>query len=132
MGKEKNSKQFAYNQFMDVKFAHHQLIDIPALVASCDKAWYNQTLSQVNSSVVRLGIVEGDYHWHKHEEEDEFFFVLSGKLLIDLEDRTIELNPQQGTTISRGVMHRPRALQKTVMLMVESATIDPVGEVMDK
>lgn len=86
-----------------------------------------QTLTQVNDSVVRLGIVEGEYHWHKHDDDDEFFFVLTGQLLIDLEDRTPTLNPQQGVTISKGVMHRPRAPQKTVMLMVETKTIQPAG-----
>lgn len=54
--------------------------------------------------------------------------MLSGKLFIDLEDKTIELNPNQGITISKGVMHRPRAPQKTVILMVETASIDPIGE----
>jgi mannose-6-phosphate isomerase-like protein (cupin superfamily) len=120
-------KQFNYNQRMDIKYRHHELIDVPEIIEQCKENWFNQTLTKVNDSVVRLGIIEGDYHWHKHDEEDEFFFVLSGHLLIDLEDETIELNPNEGTTISKGVMHRPRAPQKTVILMVESDTIDPVG-----
>jgi len=78
--------------------------------------------------VVRLGIVEDEYHWHKHDKDDEFFFVLEGQLLIDLEDRTIELNPNQGVTITKGVMHRPRAPKKTVMLMVETKEIAPTGD----
>jgi mannose-6-phosphate isomerase-like protein (cupin superfamily) len=82
----------------------------------------------VNDSVVRIGIVEGEYHWHKHDNDDEFFFVLSGQLLIDLEGQTIELNPNQGVTISKGVMHRPRAPQKTVMLMFETSAIQPTGD----
>jgi mannose-6-phosphate isomerase-like protein (cupin superfamily) len=125
-----SSKQFTheqYNQHLNVLFDHLQLIDVPQLVETCTDKWYNQTLSEVNNSVVRLGIVEGEYHWHKHENEDEFFFVLSGKLLIDLEDKTIELGPLQGTTITKNVMHRPRAPQKTVMLMVETNSIDPLG-----
>jgi len=102
-------------------------IDIPQLVEACKDNWFNQTLTQANDSVVRLGIVEGEYHWHKHEQDDEFFFVLSGELLIDLEDQTIELNPNQGVTITKGIMHRPRAPQKTVMLMIETASIQPTG-----
>jgi mannose-6-phosphate isomerase-like protein (cupin superfamily) len=82
----------------------------------------------VNDSVVRIGIVEGEYHWHKHDNDDEFFFVLDGKLLIDLEGQTVELFPNQGMTISKGVMHRTRALEKTVMLMVETSTIQPTGD----
>lgn len=97
------------------------------MVRACKDPWFNQTLTKVNDSVVRLGIVQGEYHWHKHENDDEFFFVLEGQLLIDLEDRTIELNPDQGVTISKDVMHRPRAPQRTVMLMVETSAIQPTG-----
>ena len=98
------------------------------MVKECQHSWFNQTLTRVNESVVRLGIVEGEYHWHKHDHDDEFFFVLEGQLLIDLEDRTIELNPNQGVTITKGVMHRPRAPRKTVMLMVETSAIQPTGD----
>ncbi len=117
-----------YNINLDTKFQHLELIDIPAVVAACKEKWQNFTLTQVNDSVVRIGIVEGEFHWHKHDNDDEFFFVLEGQLLIDLEDRTIELNPMQGTTITKGVMHRPRAPKKTVMLMVETAEIMPTGD----
>ena len=121
-------KQFEYVTRMDVKYEHLELIDVPRMVAECKDQWFNQTLTNVNESVVRLGIVEGEYHWHKHDNDDEFFFVLSGQLLIDLEDRTIELNPHQGVTITKGVMHRPRAPKKTVMLMVETNAIVPTGD----
>ena len=117
-----------YNQHMNIKYGHLELIDVPEIVAACKEQWFNQTLTKVNDAGVRLGIVEGEYHWHKHDNDDEFFFVLSGQLLIDLEDRTIELNPNEGTTITKGVMHRPRAPKKTVMLMVETSAIDPIGD----
>lgn len=120
-------KQYNYVTRLDVKFEHLQKMDVNEMVKECRDKWFNQTLTQVNDSVVRIGIVEGEYHWHKHDVEDEFFFVLEGQLLIDLEDRTIELNPNQGVTISKGVMHRPRAPKKTVMLMVETNTIQPTG-----
>lgn len=120
-------KQFDYVTNLDIKFDHLQRIDIPQMVQECKDKWFNQTLTEVNDSVVRLGIVEGEYHWHKHDHEDEFFFVLEGQLLIDLEDQTITLNPGQGVTITKGVMHRPRAPKKTVMLMVEPNTIQPTG-----
>ena len=98
------------------------------MIRECTYKWFNQTLTNVNESVVRIGIVEGEYHWHKHDNDDEFFFVLEGQLLIDLEDRTIELNPNQGVTITKGIMHRPRAPKKTVMLMVETSSIQPTGD----
>jgi len=121
-------KETVYNINLNVKYPHLEVIDIPTIVAANKEKWFNQTLSQVNDSVVRIGIVEGEFHWHKHDNDDEFFFVLEGQLLIDLEDRTIELNPNQGTTISKGVMHRPRAPKKTVMLMMETSAIAPTGD----
>ena len=121
-------QQFAYVTKLDIKFDHLEKMDIPEMIAACTDKWFNQTLTRVNESVVRIGIVEGEYHWHKHDNDDEFFFVLQGQLLIDLEDRTIELNPHQGVTISKGVMHRPRAPKKTVMLMVETSSIQPTGD----
>lgn len=121
-------QQYNYTTLLDVKFGHFDKIDVAKMVAECKEKWFNQTLTKVNGSVVRLGIVEGEYHWHKHDKDDEFFFVLEGQLLIDLQDRTIELNPNQGVTISKGVMHRPRAPKKTVMLMVETSDIVPTGD----
>ncbi|MFI5130366.1 MAG: cupin domain-containing protein [Chitinophagales bacterium] len=121
-------KQFEYVTNLDIRFAHFEKIDIPQIVKECTDKWFNQTLTQVNDTVVRLGIVEGEYHWHKHDNDDEFFFVVEGQLLIDLEGKTIELNQHQGVTISKGVMHRPRAPKKTVMLMVETSAIQPTGD----
>lgn len=120
--------QFNYVTNLDIRFGHLQKMDVSQMVNECTDKWFNQTLTQVNDSVVRLGIVEGEYHWHKHENDDEFFFVLDGQLLIDLEAQTIELNPNQGVTITKGVMHRPRAPKRTVILMVETSAIQPTGD----
>lgn len=120
-------KQYNYVTNLNIAFDHFQLIDINKMVDQCKHQWFNQTLIQVNQSVVRLGIVCGEYHWHKHDNDDEFFFVLSGKLYIDLEDKTVELNPNQGITIGKGVIHRTRATERTVMLMVETNNIIPTG-----
>jgi mannose-6-phosphate isomerase-like protein (cupin superfamily) len=120
--------EYSYVTKLDVKFNHLEKMDISQMVNECKDKWFNQTLTQVNESVVRLGIVEGEYHWHKHDNDDEFFFVLEGQLFIDLENETIELNPNEGVTISKGVMHRPRAPKKTVMLMMETNAIQPTGD----
>jgi len=122
------SKAYPYTTRLDLKYKHLELIDIPQMVRECTDKWFNQSLTRVNDSVVRVGIVEGAYHWHKHDNDDEFFFVLEGRLLVDLEDRTFELGPQQGVTVPRGVVHRTRAPHKTVMLMVETASIQPTGD----
>jgi mannose-6-phosphate isomerase-like protein (cupin superfamily) len=98
------------------------------LADSCPHRWYNQTLCGVNDSVVRLGVVQGEYHWHKHDDDDEFFYVVEGQLLIDLEGRTIDLNPRQGIVVPKGVVHRTRASERTVILMVETNKVVPTGD----
>lgn len=123
-----SDEKYDYSINLDNKFGALQLVDVPALVAECKEQWFNQTLTQVNDCVVRLGIMQGEFHWHHHDNEDEFFFVLSGKFIIDLEDRTIELNPQEGFTIPHGVRHRTRAPERTVILMFEGAGVKPTGD----
>jgi mannose-6-phosphate isomerase-like protein (cupin superfamily) len=122
------TEKYNYVTKLDIKFEYLEIIDISEMVNQCKDKWFNQTLTKVNDSVVRIGIVEGEYHWHKHDNDDEFFFVLEGKLLVDLEDKTIELNPNQGVTISKGIVHRTRAPRKTIMLMVENSDIKPTGD----
>jgi len=104
-----------------------EVIDEKAIADACEYKWFNQTLCKVNDSVVRMAVVEGEYHWHKHDEDDEFFYVVEGQLLIDLEGKTVDLAPRQGYVVPRGVVHRTRAPQRTVMLMVENAGIIPTG-----
>jgi mannose-6-phosphate isomerase-like protein (cupin superfamily) len=120
--------RYPYATHLDVKFPALTTVDVAALVKANTDRWYNQTLCQVNGSVVRLGVVQGEYHWHKHDHDDEFFFVLEGHFVIDLEERTVVLQPQEGFVVPRGVMHRTRAPQRAVILMVETATIVPTGD----
>ena len=117
-----------YATFLDIKFPALSLVDVPSLVKAVAHPWYNQTLCKVNDSVVRLGVMQGEYHWHKHDDLDEFFYVVEGEFLIDLEDRTVALKPRQGFVVPRGVVHRTRAPLRTVILMVEGAGIVPTGD----
>src|SRR5450432_2514643 len=117
-----------YATYLDIKFPALRLVDVPALVKACTDKWYNQTLCKVNDSVVRLAVVQGEYHWHKHDNDDEFFFVLEGHFVIDLEDRSVDLQPQQGFVVPKGVRHRTRAPDRAIILMVETATIVPTGD----
>lgn len=119
---------FPYATHLNILYPPLEVVDIQALIDACTDKWYNQTLCQVNESVVRLGVVEGEYHWHKHEELDEFFYVIDGKFLIDLEDRTVHLAPRQGFTVPKGILHRTRAPERAVILMVERADIIPTGD----
>jgi hypothetical protein len=124
----KTPEQFPYKTFLNILQGPLEVIDIQKLVDACTDKWRNQTLCKVNDAVVRLGIVEGEYHWHKHKELDEFFYVVEGRLFVDLEDRVIELNPKQGFVVPRGVRHRTRAPKRTIMLMVERGDIIPTGD----
>lgn len=119
---------YPYTTHLDIKFAPLSVVDVPALVAACTDRWYNQTLCKVNDSVMRLGIVQGEYHWHKHDHDDEFFFVLEGTFFVDLEDRVVELKPRQGFTVPKGLVHRTRAPERTVILMLENSGIVPTGD----
>ncbi|MFN2475690.1 MAG: cupin domain-containing protein [Chthoniobacterales bacterium] len=118
---------FSYNTRLDVLHKPLEVIDVAGLVSASQDQWYNQTLCRVDESVVRLGVVEGEYHWHHHEQEDEFFYVVSGRFLIDLEDRTVDLTAGKAFVVPKGVRHRPRATERTVILMVERAGIVPTG-----
>ena len=119
---------YPYDTRLDVRYQPLEVVDINALAAAATHKWFNQTLCQVNSSVVRVGVIQGEYHWHKHDHDDEFFFVVEGQLLIDLEDRVVELNPGQGFVVPKTVVHRTRAPHRTIMLMVENAGIIPTGD----
>jgi mannose-6-phosphate isomerase-like protein (cupin superfamily) len=117
-----------YNICTDIKYAPLTPFDTATLADSVPLKWWNQSLCRVNDCVVRLGIFEGEFHWHKHNEEDEMFLVLDGELLLDLENRTLELKQSQGIVVPRGVPHRTRAVCRTVVLMIEGASVKPTGD----
>jgi mannose-6-phosphate isomerase-like protein (cupin superfamily) len=123
-------QDYPYETRLNILHKPLEIIDEKALSDACEYKWFNQTLCKVNDSVVRVAIIEGEYHWHKHDEDDEFFYVVEGELLIDLQDpdaHTVALQPRQGFVVPRGTIHRTRAPQRTVILMVENAGIIPTG-----
>jgi len=117
-----------YSIDLEIRYKPLEIIDIPQLIEQSSKKWQNLSLCAVNDSVVRLAVIEGEFHWHKHEKEDEFFFVIEGSLIIDLEDRVIELKPKQGFTVPKGVKHRTRAPSRTSILLIEKSSIKPTGD----
>jgi len=126
---------FPYATYLNVLFPPLEKIALDPLVAAVRHPWYNQTLARVNESVVRLAVIQGEYHWHRHDADDEFFYVVEGRFLIDLEPaadgvtpgRVVELLPREGFVVPKGVVHRTRAPERTVILMVETASIVPTG-----
>jgi len=127
---------FPYATFLNVLFPPLEKFALDPLVAAVEHPWYNQTLVRVNESVVRVGVLKGEYHWHEHTADDEFFFVLDGEFLIDLEPnadgvtpgRVVTLRPREGFVVPRGVRHRTRAPERCVILMMETANITPTGD----
>ena len=117
-----------YSIDLEIKYNPLEIINISQLIDDCTKKWQNLSLCNVNDSVVRLAVIEGEFYWHKHKKEDEFFFVIEGLLIIDLEEKIIELKPKQGFTIPKGVMHRTRAPSRTSVLLIEKSTIKPTGD----
>jgi len=122
------SERTEYVIHTDIAFQPLQTVDVGALERACEHPWFNQSLCLVNDSVIRLGVFHGEFHWHQHEQEDEFFYVVSGRLFIDLRDRTVELGPSQGMVVPKQVEHRPRAPERAVVLLVEPATVTPTGD----
>ena len=124
------SDQTPYSINLDEAFGPLKFIDVQEFADSVEEEWFNQTLVRVNDCVVRLGVMQGEFHWHHHDEEDEFFYVVEGRFLIDLEEenRTVELEPNQGFTVPKKVVHRTRAPERTVILMVEGADVVPTGD----
>ena len=117
-----------YEIHTDIRFDGLETMDLPKLVADCQHDWFNQSLCRVNESVVRLGIFKGEFHFHKHDREDEFFLVLEGELQIDLEEKTVELTRHQGILVPHGVTHRTRSAERSVVLMIEGDTVKPTGD----
>ncbi len=124
----KAGSPYPYATYLDIKFPALAVVDVPRLISECREKWYNQTLCKVNDSVVRLGVMQGEYHWHRHDNDDEFFFVLEGHFIIDLEERSVGLGPREGFVVPKGVRHRTRAPDRAVVLMLETAAIVPTGD----
>jgi mannose-6-phosphate isomerase-like protein (cupin superfamily) len=112
----------------DIEFGPLQLIDIPNLIEESQKDWQNFSLCEVNDCVVRLGVIHGEFHWHKHDNEDEFFYVINGLLQIEIEDKILNLKPGQGFMVPKGTLHRTKAQHRTSILMIEGRTVTPTGD----
>ena len=121
------TEPYPYETRTNIYYQPLEIVEEKKLADQCEFKLYNQTLCQVNESVVRLGVFDGEYHWHKHDQDDEFFYVVEGQLLIDLEEKTVALSPRQGFVVPKRVVHRTRATQRTVVLMVENKGIIPTG-----
>jgi mannose-6-phosphate isomerase-like protein (cupin superfamily) len=105
-----------------VKFNVHDL------TIEIEDDWKNFVVSEINDHVVRLSVLQRDFHWHSHSKSDEVFYVIQGKLFVDLEDRTEELRSGEMITIPMNVKHRTRSKERTIILCFESMDNDVTGD----
>ena len=121
--------ELTYVTKMEPRFGSLELIDVADVAAAITDEWYNETLCAVNDSLVRLGVLHGEYHWHAHEQEDEFFYVVAGRMRIEIDGRPpVDLGPQQGFVVPKGLQHRPVVPERSIVLMIEKASITPTGD----
>jgi len=118
-----------YNIHYQPLFSALQLMDVQKLIDEVTDPWYNQTLIQVGDVVVRLGVMQGEFVWHKHDDQDEFFFLLDGVFRIELENaEPVELSPRQAFQVPAGMLHRPVVPVRSAVLMLEKAGVVATGD----
>jgi mannose-6-phosphate isomerase-like protein (cupin superfamily) len=108
-----------------VRFPPLVVVDVAHEADAVGDAYRNQVLSQVNSSCLRLAVLDGQYPWHTHPHSDELFIVLEGRLDIELDDRRkLSLGPLQCAVVPAGIVHRTRGIGRTVSLCVEAVAAE--------
>ncbi|MGN6573755.1 MAG: cupin domain-containing protein [Pseudolabrys sp.] len=103
-------------------------IDLAAKLATFSEHWSPRTVAQFNDCDVMVVKVEGEFVWHKHDDTDDFFFVLKGHLDIELRDRTVSLGPGQMFIVPKGVEHRPVAREEVHLLLIEPTGTPNTGD----
>jgi len=98
------------------------------IVAGVKKPWQPKDVAFINDTALRVAKIEGVYNWHTHRDEDEFFFVLKGKISIDTEEGEVEIKENQGFLVKRGKRHRSRAKKAAWILLVEPVKTKTLGE----
>lgn len=93
------------------------------------KSWSPVEVARINDQVIRMALLEGEYHWHKHKNEDELFYVIKGKIVIQLKDESnITLSEGQMAVVPKGVEHWPKSLQPSYVLMFEPFVLKSKGD----
>jgi mannose-6-phosphate isomerase-like protein (cupin superfamily) len=113
----------------EVLFSALQKFDVGEVAGTAGEAWFNRTLARVNDCVLRLGVAEGKFPWHKHEQEDELFYVLDGLFQVEVEGRApVRLGPGQGYVVPKNSVHRTWAVERSTYLMIEGSSVTPTGD----
>jgi mannose-6-phosphate isomerase-like protein (cupin superfamily) len=107
---------------------HPERVNLAEALSNIDEHWSPRIAGQVNDSYVKLAKVQGEFVWHQHDEEDELFLVVRGRLLMQLRDRDLWLDEGEFTIIPRGIEHRPVAEEEVHLLLFEPASTVNTGE----
>ena len=102
-------------------------VNLNNALSSIKEYWSPLIIEELNGQMLKLAKLKGEFSWHKHDDEDELFYVLKGQLTIELEKNKIELNEGETITIPRGTMHRPVANEEVHVLLFEPATTINTG-----
>lgn len=104
-------------------------VNLREKLALFDDLWTPRIVGQVNDVLVKVAKLEGAFPWHTHEEEDELFLVLSGRLILEFRDRAVELEEGEFLVVPRGVEHRPVAAEEVHVVLIEPATTVNTGNI---
>ncbi len=102
--------------------------DLTGIIDSIDEAWSPVDVAYVNDQVLRIALFHGSYHWHKHDDEDELFFVYRGGIRIELEEETVQLSEGQLCVIPKGVLHKPEADESSLVILFEPRELKSRGD----
>ncbi len=104
-------------------------VNVQSKLDSFEEHWTPKIVGELNAQQVKLAKLKGEFVMHKHENEDELFFVVAGQLFIELEDQTLELNPGEFVIIPRGVAHKPYAPEEASVMLFEPASTLNTGNI---
>ena len=103
-------------------------VNLAEKLATFTEHWQPRTVGQFNGNDLMVVKVKGQFVWHKHDDTDDFFLVLKGRLVIRLRDRTVTLYPGELFVVPRGVEHCPMAEEETHMLLIEPTGTPNTGD----
>jgi mannose-6-phosphate isomerase-like protein (cupin superfamily) len=110
-----------------------KVVSLNSVASSLTEHWSPRVVAELDDSYVKVAKVLGSLAWHSHEHEDELFFILKGKLRIEMESGAVELKEGEAFVVPRGVRHNPVAEEECHMMLVErKSTLHTGGEVMEK
>jgi mannose-6-phosphate isomerase-like protein (cupin superfamily) len=105
------------------------VVNLDRAAGSLEELWSPRVVARVNDQFLKVARVKGQLTWHKHDAEDELFYILKGRLKIEYEDGVVELGPGDAHVVPRGVLHNPVADEECLIALVETVTTKHTGDV---